>query len=280
MFKPYSLKLPGGRLAEFNSPVVMGIVNVTPDSFYASSRAESTETAVAHALKMLEQGARILDIGGCSTRPGAAQPSADEELRRLIPTIAAVRKAAPDAIISVDTYRADVARAAVEAGADIINDVGGCTLDPQMADTVASLGVPYILMHPAESSLTSSTPLDQVTSLVLADMQRTLRQLRLKGVADVIIDPGFGFGKTMAQNYRLMTDLDAFHSLGAPLLVGISRKSMIYKPLNSDPKSSLNGTTVLNTYATLHGAAILRVHDVAPTIETIRLSALLTGNTI
>lgn len=273
----FSLNIKG-ELREFFSPVVMGIINVTPDSFYSNSRSDSVDDAVARAGRMLADGAAMLDIGGCSTRPGSDPATEVQELERVIPAIEAIRAAYPDAILSVDTFRGSVARAAVAAGADIINDISGGQLDADILRAAVELKAPYVLTHPAVSSLTPDTPLDNTTSVVLLDMQRTLRELRLAGLCDVIVDPGFGFGKTLDQNYRLMADLDAFAALECPLLVGISRKSMITRALDTDPRSeaALTGTAVLNSFALRHGAAIVRVHDVAAAVETIKITSRLT----
>lgn len=271
-FKPYSLNIKG-RIAEFNRPAVMGIINVTPDSFFSESRVD-TEAAVARAIDMTAAGARILDIGGCSTRPGFTPPSPSEEADRVVPAIRAIRQAIPDAIISVDTYRAAVAAEAVEAGADIINDVSGLDAtpyaDPLMLPTVARLNVPYILT--ASDTLDGVAP-DNVAAQVAKDLQRRLRRLTLAGVSDIIIDPGFGFGKTVEQNFALLRDLPLLHALDCPILVGISRKSMITKSLHITADQALNSTTVLNTISLLAGAAILRVHDVVPAVETVNLTS-------
>lgn len=262
-----------GDLKEFPTPVVMGIINVTPDSFYCNSRSTGVDDAVARAGGMLADGASILDVGGCSTRPGSEPVPEDVELERVIPAVAAIRAHYPDAVISVDTFRGKVARKAIEAGADIINDISGGTADPDILRAAVELKVPYVLTHPAVSSLTPDTPLDQTVSVVLLDLQRTLRSLRRQGLCDVIIDPGFGFGKTLEQNYRLMAHLDAFACLGCPILVGVSRKSMITRVIDAAPHSSeaLTGTAVLNGYALQHGAAILRVHDVSTAVETLKI---------
>lgn len=277
MNRYFSLNIKG-ELKEFFEPVVMGIINVTPDSFYCNSRNGSVEEAVATAGRMLEEGASMLDIGGCSTRPGSEPATECEELERVVPAVAAVRSRFPEAIISVDTFRGKVARQAVEAGADIINDVSAGNIDGDILQAAADLKVPYVLMHPAESSLQPSTPIEETTPTVLADMQRVLRDLRLRGVCDVIVDPGFGFGKTLEQNYRLMAELEAFEALGCPLLVGISRKSMVNRLLDVQPASidSLLGTDVLNGFALCHGAHILRVHDVKAAADAVKIINRLT----
>lgn len=277
MDRYFSLNIKG-RLREFFEPVVMGIINVTPDSLYCNSRNSNADEAVATAGRMLSEGAGMLDIGGCSTRPGSTPASEDEELQRVVPAVEAIREAYPDAIISVDTFRTKVARQAVEAGADIINDISAGNIDNDLLGVVAELKVPYVLMHPAESSLLASTPIEETTPTVMLDLQHKLRELRLQGVCDVIVDPGFGFGKTLDQNYRLMADLDAFEALGCPLLVGISRKSMINRLLDVQPASvdSMSGTCVLNGFALEHGAHILRVHDVKAAADTVKIINRLT----
>jgi len=273
MSRYFSLNIKGA-LKEFFTPVVMGIINVTPDSFYGNSRNSNAGEAVATAESMLRDGAAMLDIGGCSTRPGSEPATEDEELARVIPAVEAVHERFPDAIISVDTFRGKVARMAVEAGAGIINDISAGNIDGDIMQAAADLKVPYVLMHPAESSLTPDMPAESVVPAVLFDLERKLRQLRQLGVCDVIVDPGFGFGKTLEQNYTIMTELDAFEALGCPLLVGISRKSMINRVLGVAPASdsSLTGTTVLNTFSLMYGADILRVHDVKAAADAIKIT--------
>lgn len=278
MFKPFSLNIRG-RLIEYDRPAVMGIINVTPDSFYAGSRIKSDEMG-GRVRAMIADGADMIDIGAYSSRPGASAVSEAEELDRLAEGMATLREAAPDVIVSVDTFRAGVAKAAIEQfGADIINDISGGDLDSNMFATVASLNVPYILMHmrgtPVEMQTLTDYP-DGVTAEVLKDLSNKVRRLRLAGVNDVIVDPGFGFAKTLEQNYRLMTDLPLFGLLfDAPILVGISRKSMITRALGVSAQDALNGTTVLNTIALLNGAQILRVHDVKACSEAVKIVSLL-----
>ena len=267
----------GGRIIVFDVPKVMGIINVTPDSFYAGSRVSGAEAVADRVARMRDEGADILDLGGYSSRPGADEVSAEEEYRRLAEGLEVIRRVWPDAVVSVDTFRADVARKCVrEWGADIINDSGG-DLDPEMWDTVAELGVPYVLMHMRGNPQTMGTLTDynDVSADTLTDIALKTAELRQRGVADVIVDPGFGFAKTVEQNYRLLSDLSEFRALGAPLLVGISRKTMIWKPLGIVPEQAGNGTTVLNTIALLNGADILRVHDVREAVEAVRLVELL-----
>ena len=275
-FKPYSLNLHG-RLVTIDRPWVMGIINVTPDSFYSGSRVGDEQMLVERLHQMLDEGADVLDVGACSTRPGSQSVDAAGEMERLHWALNVIRRVAPDCVISVDTYRADVAQRCVEEwGADIINDISGGTLDEAMFTTVARLHVPYVLMHMrgTPATMASMTQYDNVAAEVLEWMARRIDQLRQMGVADVIADPGFGFAKTLEQNYELLAGLDAFHALEAPLLVGVSRKRMIYTPLNSDADHALNGTTVLNTLALERGAHILRVHDVRPAVEAVKLISL------
>ena len=275
-FKPYSLNLHG-RLVTIDRPWVMGIINVTPDSFYSGSRVGDEQMLLERVHQMLDEGADVLDVGACSTRPGSQSVDAVGEMERLHWALNVIRRVAPDSVISVDTYRADVAQRCVEEwGADIINDISGGTLDEAMFTTVARLHVPYVLMHMrgTPATMASMTQYDNVAAEVLEWMARRIDQLRQMGVADVIADPGFGFAKTLEQNYELLAGLDAFHALEAPLLVGVSRKRMIYTPLNSDADHALNGTTVLNTLALERGAHILRVHDVRPAVEAVKLISL------
>lgn len=273
-----------GRLVDLSVPQVMGILNVTPDSFYAGSRRQTEEEIARRADEIVEEGGTMIDIGAFSTRPGAPEVSAQEEMVRLRRGLAVVRRVQPDAVVSVDTFRPDVARMAVEEfGADIINDVsegnvggafggidernpqadGGARPSdacPEMFRMVARLGVPYILM-----SVKPTLP------TMMKAFAREVQQLRDLGAKDIILDPGFGFGKTLDQNYALMRRLDRLRELGLPLLVGVSRKSMIFRLLGGTPDEALNGTTVLNTMALERGAAILRVHDVRPAVEAVRM---------
>ncbi len=278
MFKPFSLNIHG-RLIEYDRPAVMGIINVTPDSFYAGSRTKADEIG-RRVRSMIDDGADMIDIGAYSSRPGAAEVSEAEEIDRLSEGMAALREAAPDVVVSVDTFRASVAKVAIEQmGADIVNDISGGDLDGRMFETVASLRVPYILMHmrgtPADMQTLTDYP-DGITAEVLRDLSVKLRTLRLAGVSDVIVDPGFGFAKTLEQNYRLMADLPMFtEMLDAPVLVGVSRKSMVTRALGVTAKDALNGTTVLNTIALLGGTQILRVHDVKACAEAVRIVSML-----
>lgn len=272
-FTKYSLNL-GGRLVVIDRPWVMGILNVTPDSFYDRSRAITEDDIARRATELLAQGADVIDVGGCSTRPGAETVTPDEEMRRVALGVAAVRRVAPQAIVSVDTFRADVARAAVtEWGASMVNDVGGGDLDAAMHATVAQLRVPYVVTHSRGTPATMQqlTAYDDVAADVLEALARKVDTLHQLGVNDVIADPGFGFAKTVEQNFSLLAALEAFHALDVPLLVGVSRKSMITRVLRCEPAEALNGTTVLHTVALLAGAHILRVHDVRAAVEAREL---------
>lgn len=263
-----------GTLMSLSTPVVMGILNVTPDSFYADSR-KQTEAAIEERIQaILSEGAQIIDIGGYSSRPDAAEVSPEEEMERLAFALKILNAHNPEAIVSVDTFRAGVARRCVEEyGAAIINDISGGELDPGMFATVAELKVPYIMMHMRGTPQTMQQHTDYADMMeeIMLYFAAKVRELHLLGVSDVILDPGFGFSKTVSQNYQLMGHLKEFEVFGLPLLVGISRKSMIYKFLGGTPAESLNGTTVLNTYALLNGADILRVHDVKAAVEAVKL---------
>lgn len=271
----------GGNLMDLRSPKVMGIVNVTPDSFYGGSRVETAEAVRRRVAEMRRDGADIIDIGGFSSRPGASDVSPEEEYNRLAGGLEAVRIEWPEAIVSVDTFRAEVARRCVEEwNVAIVNDIGGGTLDPDMWNTVAELGVTYVLMHMrgTPATMTGLTDYGDVTAEVLSDLAFKLSELREAGVADVIIDPGFGFAKTVEQNYRLLADLREFRVLGAPLLAGLSRKTMIWKTLGVTADEARDGTIALDTVALMNGADILRVHDVRPAVETIKLLEQLPSN--
>ncbi len=278
MFKPFSINLRGS-LRTVSRPQVMGIVNVTPDSFYEGSRSMDRDSIAFRVERMIADGVDIIDIGAYSSRPGAADVSPDDEIERLDRGLRVIREIDSDIPVSVDTFRADVARISVgEFGADIINDISGGTLDAAMFGAVASLGVPYILMHTrgTPATMQSMTDYIDVTAEVVTDLSRKLRSLRLLGVADVIVDPGFGFGKTTEQNFEMMRNLDAFSMLGCPLLVGISRKSMITKTLGISSDEALAGTVALDTIALFGGASFLRVHDVREAVQTVKLFELST----
>ncbi|MEM9053113.1 MAG: dihydropteroate synthase [Bacteroidota bacterium] len=251
----------------------MGILNLTTDSFYAGSRMADSNSVLAKAAQMLNEGADILDLGAYSTRPGADEISEKQETERLTEGIKAVKDKYPSAIISADTFRASVAQKAVEAGAAIINDVGSGILDEEMFDAVAELSVPYVLMHNrgTPKNMNEKAIYKDVVNEVIFELSEKIDTLRRKGVADIIIDPGFGFAKTVEHNFEILRRLDEFKMLDSPILVGVSRKSMIWRTLETNPEEALNGTTALNTLALERGASILRVHDVKEANECIAL---------
>lgn len=269
-----------GQLLSLDEPQVMGILNVTPDSFYAGSR-KQTEAAIIDRIEtILREGASIIDVGGYSSRPDAAEVSETEEMQRLEMALQPLLQHYPDVVVSVDTFRSSVARQCVEKyGVAMINDISGGELDERMFDTVAQLRVPYIMMHMrgTPQTMQQQTDYEDVTADLLKYFSQKLERLFRLGVNDVILDPGFGFSKTLTQNYELMRHSGDFRIFGLPLLVGVSRKSMVYKLLETTPEESLNGTTVLHTYALLQGADILRVHDVRAAKEAIRIVQQLKG---
>ena len=263
-----------GRLMDLSEPQVMGILNVTPDSFYAGSHGVTEGYIIDRIHQIMNEGASIIDIGACSTRPGADEVSIEEEMSRLRMGLELIRKHRPDAIVSVDTYRADVAKMCVEEyGAAIINDISAGQMDKQMFPTIARLGIPYIIMHMkgTPKDMQVNPQYDHFLKEVFYYFSEKVQRLRDLGVKDIIIDPGFGFGKTLEHNYELMNNLEEFALFELPLLVGVSRKSMIYKHLGITPEEALNGTTTLNTIALLKGASILRVHDVRQAMESIKI---------
>lgn len=263
-----------GKLYSLCEPKIMGILNVTPDSFYAESRTSDEEHIAARVQQLMDDGADMIDIGGYSSRSGADDVSPEEEMNRLRRGLRVVRRFYPEVPISVDTFRADVARMCVEEeGADIINDISGGMMDRQMFRTVARLGVPYILMHMqgTPDTMQQAPHYDNLRREVMLYFAERIDRLCQMGAKDIIVDPGFGFGKTLEHNYELFHHLDDFNLFNLPLLVGISRKSMIYKLLDGTPQTSLNGTTVLNTIALMKGAHILRVHDVKEAVEAKRI---------
>ena len=263
-----------GKLYSLCEPKIMGILNVTPDSIYAESRTSDEEHIAARVQQLMDGGADMIDIGGYSSRPGADDVSPEEEMNRLRRGLRVVRHLYPEVPISVDTFRADVARMCVEEeGADIINDISGGMMDRQMFRTVARLGVPYILMHMqgTPATMQQAPHYDNLRREVMLYFAERIDRLCQMGAKDIIVDPGFGFGKTLEHNYELFHHLDDFNLFNLPLLVGISRKTMIYKLLGGTPQTSLNGTTVLNTIALMKGAHILRVHDVKEAVEAKRI---------
>lgn len=263
----------GGKLIDLSTPKVMGIINITPDSFYSGSRKPAVEDALQQAGKMLDDGATFLDLGAYSSRPGAADISVQEETDRLLPVVKAIVAALPQAVLSIDTFRASVAEAAIRAGAHIINDISGGQLDEDMFAAVGRLQVPYILMHMRGNPQTMNklAEYDDVFNEVLDYFAVKYHQLKLAGVHDIIIDPGFGFAKKAAHSYTLMNRLQDFNMLELPVLVGISRKRMIYGMLDIKPEDALNATTALNTIALTKGANILRVHDVKEAVEAVKI---------
>lgn len=272
-FIPFSITVHG-QLVEYQRPVVMGILNVTADSFYDGGRHASPAQMVEHARQLLAEGADIIDVGAVSSRPGAQLLPPDEEARRLASAVATLRRELPDAILSVDTCYALPARAAVEAGADIVNDISGGQFDPDMYHTISQLQVPYILMHTrgTPNVMQQNTEYADIVDNLVKFFSERIDQLYTLGIKDLWLDPGFGFAKTVEQNHELLMRLDELTTLfREPILVGLSRKSMIYRPLNTTPDEALNGTIALDTLALERGARIVRVHDPKPAVDTIKL---------
>lgn len=270
---PHTLNV-GGRLLDLSEPQVMGIVNLTPDSFHAASRVQTEAEIAERAVQMQAEGATLLDVGACSTRPGSHDIPQEEEMARLRSGLSVVRRAVPDMILSVDTFRADVARMCVEEyGVHIVNDISGGELDARMFRTVANLRVPYILTHLQGSPFApQQVPhSEDIVRDVFVWLAHRANRLRDMGVADIILDPGFGLGKTQTENFALLRALPEFREFGMPLLVGVSRKRMVWETLGTTPAAALNGTTALHTVALMAGAHLLRVHDVAPAVEAVRL---------
>jgi len=273
MLHPKSTLNCNGQLIDLSEPIIMGVLNVTPDSFFDGGKYKNGEALLKQVGKMISAGAMIIDVGGMSSRPGAEIINVSEELSRVIPIIKQIKEHFPTIIISIDTVRSEVARQSVAAGASIINDISAGSIDDQMFETVAELNVPYILMHMQgkPENMQQHPDYQDVTKNVLDFFIEKIGELRALGVKDIILDPGFGFGKTIQHNYQLLQNFAIFKILDLSLLAGISRKSMIYKVLDSTPEEALNGTTVLNTLALERGAKILRVHDVKEAEETITL---------
>lgn len=262
-----------GRLLVVDKPLVMGIINATPDSFFGGSRFNEVDEIVAKVEKMLSDGADLIDIGGQSTRPGSELISPDEEIKRVVPAIEAIIQKFPDTFISIDTFYSNVAIAAIKAGATIVNDISAGSIDKQLIETVAQLKVPYILMHMkgTPQTMQQNAVYENVSREVLDFFIAKTNELRKAGILDIIIDPGFGFGKTIDHNFELLKNLSVFKMLDKPILVGISRKSTIYKTLGVTAEEALNGTSVLNTIALMNGASVLRVHDVKQAKEAVTL---------
>jgi dihydropteroate synthase len=262
-----------GALIDLTSPKVMGILNITPDSFYDGGIHSKEHDILIHVERMLNEGATFIDVGAYSSKPNANYVSEEEELARILPIVASVLKRFPDVLLSIDTFRAKVAKACIEMGATLINDISAGKLDNAMLPTIAELRVPYIMMHMrgTPQNMQTKTDYNNLTKDILFYFSERIAKARSLGIIDLIVDPGFGFAKTKEQNFELLNNLDLFKMLELPILVGISRKSMIYKTLNNSPKEALNGTTVLNTIALQKGAHILRVHDVKEAVECIKL---------
>lgn len=262
-----------GNLIDLSTPVVMGILNITLDSFFEGSRVTTDTAILAQAEKMLSEGATFLDVGGYSSRPGAEDISLEEELTRVVNAVKIIRQKFPQALISVDTFRAEVARQAVLEGASLVNDISAGSLDANMFQTVASLKVPYIAMHMrgTPQTMSSLTQYDNLTGDVMDYFISKINHLKDSGITDIIIDPGFGFAKTIDQNFELLSHLDYFKNLNRPILAGLSRKSMVWKTLGTTPEHALSGTIALNMTALLKGASILRVHDVKEAVQVINL---------
>jgi dihydropteroate synthase len=268
-----------GRLFDLSTPKVMGILNITPDSFYNKSRTATIDEALRKTEQFLTEGASFIDIGGYSSRPGAKDISPDEEVQRLVPVVESISKTFPEAILSIDTFRARVAQETILAGAHIVNDIASGDMDDEMLETVAKLQVPYIFMHMQGTPQTmQQAPIYNNVLLDVVDyFSQKVERLKSLKIHDVILDPGFGFGKTIAHNYELIKKMEDFQIFGLPILVGFSRKGMIYKPLEITAAEALNGTSVLNTIALQKGAKILRVHDVKEAVECVKLVNLLNG---
>ncbi|WP_418511778.1 dihydropteroate synthase [Corallibacter sp.] len=262
-----------GKLIDLSTPKVMGILNLTPDSFFDGGQYKSEKSITEQVALMLEEGATFIDIGAYSSRPNADFVSEADELKRLLPVITLLTKTFPDICISIDTFRSEVAKQAIHAGAAIINDISAGQLDNKMLETVAKLQVPYIMMHMRGTPKTMQqlTSYNNLTKDILFYFSEKITEAKALGIIDIIVDPGFGFAKTREQNFELLNNLELFKHIEKPLLAGVSRKSMIYKTLNITPKEALNGTTVINTMALQKGASILRVHDVKEAMECVKL---------
>ncbi len=273
---PNTLKI-GQSLLDLSTPKIMGILNLTPDSFFDGGKYTEETQILKQVERMLQEGATFIDLGGYSTRPGAEHISQEEEHQRVIPIIELILRHFPATFISIDTFRANIAKAAVESGAVMVNDISGGELDEAMFETVAKLNVPYILMHSrgTPKTMTQLTVYEDLIKDICLYFNKKVRQLQALGQYEVLLDVGFGFAKNSAQNFHLLHHLSVFSNLGLPLLVGVSRKSMIYKTLSTDAKEALNGTSILNTIALLAGASILRVHDVKEAAEAIKLVEVL-----
>lgn len=262
-----------GKLVDLNTPKVMGVLNITPDSFYDGGRYKDAKSVLNQTEKLISEGATFLDIGAYSSRPGADFISENEELKRIVPVVELIQKNNPDVLISIDSFRAKVIRECVSAGAVISNDISAGKLDPDMIKTVGELGVPYIMMHMrgTPQTMKNHTTYQNLINEIYAYFSKQIELARQHNITDIIIDPGFGFAKTLAQNYELLKQMEFFKNLNCPILAGVSRKSMIYKVLGCTANEALNGTTALNMVALMNGACILRVHDVKEAVECIKL---------
>ena len=262
-----------GKLIDLSDPIIMGILNITPDSFYDGGFYNSEKKIIAQVKKMINDGASIIDIGGYSSRPGAEDISVETELSRVLTVIKAIRHKFPETLISIDTFRSEVAKKAVKAGADIINDISGGSLDKKMFNTVSELNVPYIIMHMKGNprNMIKKTKYEDVLKEIIRYFSKKIHLATKAGIKDIIIDPGFGFAKNVEQNFDILNNLDYLKYLDKPILIGVSRKSMIYKTLEVTPKDALNGSTVLHTISLLKGAKIIRTHDVKEANEAIKL---------
>ena len=262
-----------GKLIDLSNPIIMGILNITPDSFYDGGFYNSEKKIIAQVKKMINDGASIIDIGGYSSRPGAEDISVESELSRVLTVIKAIKHKFPETLISIDTFRSEVAKKAVKAGADIINDISGGSLDKKMFNTVSELNVPYIIMHMKGNprNMIKKTKYEDVLKEIIRYFSKKIHLATKAGIKDIIIDPGFGFAKNVEQNFNILNNLDYLKYLDKPILIGVSRKSMIYKTLEVTPKDALNGSTVLHTISLLKGAKIIRTHDVKEANEAIKL---------
>lgn len=267
-----------GNLIDLSVPKVMGIVNLTPDSFYDGGKCSTIDLILSQVEKMLIEGATFIDLGAYSSRPNAKHISTEEELSRILPIVKKLKIEFPEIILSIDTFRSQIANACIEEGAALINDISAGEMDKSMMETVGKLGVPYIIMHMkgTPQNMQENPEYENITHEVLHYFSKKIAAARSSKINDIIIDPGFGFGKTIAHNYQLTNELELFQNLDLPLLAGFSRKSMIYKTLNTNAKNALNGTTVLNTMALHKGAKILRVHDVKEAVECVKLMTQMT----
>ncbi|MEQ8364703.1 MAG: dihydropteroate synthase [Cyclobacteriaceae bacterium] len=264
----------GGRLIHFDTPKIMGILNITPDSFFDGGKYRDEKSILQLVEEMINDGADFIDVGGYSSRPGATDISQEEELERVISAIKAIANRFPESIISIDTFRSEVARQAIEEGALMVNDISGGAMDNKMFDLIARHHIPYILMHMkgTPQTMKSMAEYENLIKEIIDYFHPKLNQLHQLGVADIMIDPGFGFAKTIAHNFELLKQLELLKILNKPMVIGLSRKSMIWKTLDTDPENALNGTTVLNTIALLKGASILRIHDVKEAVEAVKLT--------